>query len=320
MVSSVKIQRQVQPQEPTALIVNPHSRMGGERFEEARRTLGLALNLVYSSLPGTEEEFVQTVEDQRAAGIRRIVVGGGDGTLSAAANVLAGSPVVMGILPLGTGNTFAAGLNLPGSLSALAQLMAEGPSVAIDLGLARTSGHQRYFLNTATLGVSERLTQLLTPESKKRLGWMAWPKGVRRAIAMTPVFQVRMEFRHRIAAFKTRQLIIANGRNLAGPVFTLDNASHDDGKLHVFSLGGEDWWSLLQVGLVLFVGRHISGRSAHYEQVKQVHISAEPSMAIDIDGEVWEQTPCTFSVSHGALQVIANSQDNENTNPGPLPR
>ena len=32
-------------------------------------------------------------------------------------------------------------------------------------------------------------------------------------------------------------------------------------------------------------------------------------MAIDVDGEVWEQTPCTFSVVPGALSVIAGPQD-----------
>ncbi|MCY0906888.1 MAG: diacylglycerol kinase family protein [Sulfobacillus thermotolerans] len=286
------------------MLVNPHARVGHDRFEEVRRALAQALNLVYAAMPNTEADFCAQITAQRSCGVRRIIIGGGDGTLSLAANMLAETPVVMGILPLGTGNTFAAGLNLPSALSSLARVMATGYVMPIDLGVAQTANGHRYFLNTATLGVSERLTQLLTAESKKKLGWMAWPKGVRRAIAMTPIFQVRLEFRSRVVSFRTRQLIIANGRNLAGPVFALRDASHQDGKLHAFSLGGQDWWSLLKVGMVLLVGRHISDRQAHYEQVREVRVSAEPVMAIDIDGEVWEHTPCTFTVRHGALSVI----------------
>ena len=153
--------------------------------------------------------------------------------------------------------------------------------------------------------MSERLTQLLTTESKRRLGWLAWPKGVRQAILQTPVFQVRLEYWNQVETFRTRQLIIAKGRNLAGPVFMLDHASYQDGRLHVFSLGGQDWWSLLKVASRLVVGRQISDRSAHYCVVKDVRVSAEPAMAIDIDGEVWEGTPCRFSVQPRALGVIA---------------
>ena len=42
-----------------------------------------------------------------------LVVGGGDGTISAAASALAGSKTALGILPLGTLNHFARDLGIP---------------------------------------------------------------------------------------------------------------------------------------------------------------------------------------------------------------
>lgn len=285
-------------------MVNPHSRTGRERFAEVKKALANALNLVEAILPEDEKAFREAIESYYRAGITRFLIGGGDGTQSAAANILAHRPVVMGVLPLGTGNTFFSGLNLPNSLSQLIPILANGPVVPIDLGLAQSGSHQRYFLNTATLGVSERLTQLLTAESKRKLGWLAWPKGVRKAIMQTPVFQVRLEYWNRVDVFRTRQLIVAKGRNLAGPVFMLDHASYQDGRLHVFSLGGQDWWSLFKVASRLLIGRQISDRSAHYCAVKDILVTAEPIMAIDIDGEVWEKTPCRFSVQPRALSVI----------------
>ena len=57
MVWSGKMERQLQPEEPTALIVNPHSRTGGERFDDVQRALDHELNLVHASMPDNEQEF-----------------------------------------------------------------------------------------------------------------------------------------------------------------------------------------------------------------------------------------------------------------------
>lgn len=305
---------QASPDDPTVLIVNPHSRTGRERFEHVKQSLAGAMNLIHAVLPDSEDEFRSTIEHYCQKGARRFIIGGGDGTVSAAANVLAYRPVVIGVVPLGTGNTFFSGLNLPTSFSQLVEVLASGPVSAIDLGLAETETGHRYFLNTATLGVSERLTQLLTEESKKRLGWLAWPKGVRQAIMQTPVFQVRLEYRNLLDVFRTRQLIVANGRNLAGPVFMLDRASYQDRHLHGFSLGGKDWWSLFKVAGRLVLGQQISDRSAHYCVVKEVRVSTDPPMAIDIDGDVWEPAPCRFIAQPRALFVVARFNDKTNLN------
>ncbi len=297
----------MQPQDPTVLLVNPYARKGKEYYEQVRKALKNDVNLLYAGMPGDPQKFTETIRAQLELGASRFVIGGGDGTLSLSANVLAGTAAVMGVIPLGTGNTFASGLHLPplASLPEMSRILASGEVMPIDLGVAHGDQGSRYFLNTATFGVSERLTQMLTRESKRRLGWLAWPKGVRRAMADTPVFQVRLHYQHRYVVFRTRQLIIAKGRNLAGPVFTLRSASHQDRMLHVFSLGGKDWLSLLAVGLKLWTGGQISARAAHYCTVHHLEVSTEPRMNIDIDGELWSSSPCEFSVAPQALHVIA---------------
>src|SRR5438045_8554707 len=60
-------------------------------------------------------------------GDRLVVVGGGDGTISAAASALVGTETRLGILPLGTLNHFARDPRIPTNLDDAAKLIAERP-------------------------------------------------------------------------------------------------------------------------------------------------------------------------------------------------
>lgn len=88
-----------------------------------------------------------------AAGAAAVVVGGGDGTITAAAERLAGTGVPLGILPLGTMNVLARDLGLPLDLEAAAAALAHGTSREIDA--AEVNGH--LFLNASIIGLPSHL-------------------------------------------------------------------------------------------------------------------------------------------------------------------
>jgi diacylglycerol kinase family enzyme len=68
-----------------------------------------------------------------ARGDELVVVGGGDGTISAAASALAGSDTLLGILQLGTLNHFARDLGVPDKLEDAAKLIAERRERRVDV-------------------------------------------------------------------------------------------------------------------------------------------------------------------------------------------
>ena len=82
-------------------------------------------------------------------GEKLVVVGGGDGTISAAASVLAGSKVSLGILPLGTLNHFARDLKIPTELGEAANLIASKKRRLVDV--AEMNG--RLFINNSAIGL-----------------------------------------------------------------------------------------------------------------------------------------------------------------------
>lgn len=82
-------------------------------------------------------------------GAEIVIAGGGDGTLSAVASVLAGTRCVMGVIPLGTFNYFARSVGIPLGLEKAAQACLGGSVRSVAVG--KING--RLFLNNTSLGL-----------------------------------------------------------------------------------------------------------------------------------------------------------------------
>src|SRR5438067_1653376 len=94
-----------------------------------------------------------------------LIVGGGDGTISAAASALVGTETRLGILPLGTLNHFARDLGIPTRLEDAAKLIAERPERRVDV--AEMNG--RIFINNSAIGLYPLLA-VDRDSQRKRLG------------------------------------------------------------------------------------------------------------------------------------------------------
>lgn len=293
------------PDMPTLLLVNPGARLGKRLFPVYRKQLASSVNLVDAALTQSREEMVERIRAALSQGIRRIIVGGGDGTLSGAANVLVDTHAILGVLPLGTGNTFSYGLNLPVSPQALVDLLARGPVGRYDVGLAATTESSAIFLNSLTLGFSARLVELLTREAKDRMGHWAWVAEFRKALANTPPLTVSLTWPTGQDRFQTRQLVVVNGRTIVARISATPRSSAQDGLLEVFRLGDPTLISIVRVGTKLLTGRLLDDADARYQSVTEVTVDASPPLSVSIDGEVWRTPPITCRVLPSALAVIA---------------
>ncbi|MBX5466696.1 MAG: diacylglycerol kinase [Firmicutes bacterium] len=302
---SVPGTRLLGPDANTWLVVNPAARRGAVAFAEARAWLKAAVRLSGAFMPTSLEAMTALLRRAVDVGVERVVVGGGDGTLSHAAQVLQQTPVAMGVLPLGTGNTFAWGLGLGPRWHHWLEVIRQGWAVPMDLGEAEASGERRVFLNSATIGVSEALVELLSQEAKRRLGWWAWPLAFRRALKATPAIAVRLGRADGEDRFVTRQLVVANGRTVAGPIPTSPLASPWDGWLDVFCLGGPSEGEILCATVRVLTGHHVRAAASHYQRARTLTLEAEPPARLDVDGELWRLTPVRFSVKPRALWVVA---------------
>jgi diacylglycerol kinase family enzyme len=115
--------------ESIAVVINAgagqgHGRELADKVTEAFARVGLAAQV---SLAADGRELAASVRAALSRGERRIVAGGGDGTINQVAGVLHDSQAqaVLGVLPLGTLNHFAKDLGLPLELEEAVRVAAE---------------------------------------------------------------------------------------------------------------------------------------------------------------------------------------------------
>ena len=287
---------------PILLLVNGNSRTGQQVFGEAITALREAgIDVKEAVLAKDKVETQRLLKREIAGKSRLVIVGGGDGTLSYCAGVLAGSDVAMGVIPLGTGNTFARSIGIPVEMKGAVQAIAAGRIEAVDVGKC----NRRVFLNSVSLGLSSEIAGALTGEVKKKFGLLAWPLVGGKILARHRSMKLRVLSQERSFSVKTHQLMIANGRYVAGPIKASEDASLEDHQLTVFALGGSSKAALFKAVWHWLRHTHKEAEEVPFFETKELRVQSlgRPQKA-NIDGEISEKTPLKLSIWPRALRVV----------------
>lgn len=245
---------------------------------------------------------VAAIIAEAAAGCDLVVVGGGDGTLSSAADAVLASGLPLGILPMGNANDLARTLGIPASLGEACRVIAVGHRRRIDLG--QVNG--RHFFNVASVGLSVAIADRLTGEIKQRWGVLGYLGCAWEAMHAPTHFHARI-VADGAAAIETEaiQLAVGNGRHYGGGMTIIDDATIDDGRLDFYALPPQPRWRLLTLLGVLRWGKHRRVAGIHVLHGRRIAIDTVPPMKVNVDGEVTQTTPVEFRVVPGALSVFA---------------
>jgi YegS/Rv2252/BmrU family lipid kinase len=298
----------------TLLVVNSGSRSGGCAPADLVRALGAAgVSVGEVRASSDPEEISAAVREALSRGVRQVVVGGGDGTISLVAGLLAGRDVRLGVVPLGTGNDFARNVHIPLDVEAACRVVGAGRERAVPLGLA----NGRVFLNAISFGISSAVTRRLTPELKRHAGPLAYPvAAAAEAIAPSP-FRLEMDGDFGRLETNALQVVVGNGRYHGAGTVVAPDAVLGDALLDVYvveaAAGPEDEgvaarvgnaWRLARVGLLLSRGRHLEHERVRHSRCTSVRFSCDPPQEVNADGELTSQTPLSCEVRPGALRVL----------------
>lgn len=287
------------------LIVNRKSREGDTDLGAALASLratGVELIEVYPEHPG---EAVDLIREHRGR-IDRVLIGGGDGTISATAPALLGTGLPLGILPLGTANDLARTLGIPTELPAACDVIAHGERHRIDLG--RVNGV--YFFNVAHIGFAVKVTHHLSHETKRRWGVIGYAHGAWRALRANRSFRVEVLGEGRRTRLRSIQISVGNGRHYGGGLTIAEDARIDDHRLDLYSIAPQTVWSLLRLAPALRRGTHGRREDVLLMRGRAFEVRTRRRMPVATDGELTTHTPANFDLLPDAIEVFVPRRQN----------
>jgi diacylglycerol kinase family enzyme len=234
-----------------------------------------------------------------------VVVGGGDGTISAAASVLVESNVVLGILPLGTLNHFARDLKIPTDLDEAAKLIARKKIRHVDVA----EMNDRIFINNSAIGlyplmVIDRDLQQKKLGRSKRLAMIV---ASVRTLARFGHQRLTLTINDEKGRVDTPLLFVGNNdyRIDLGAPGQRDRI--DGGQLCALVMRKKTRRGFIAASIRALFDRSLPDDMVRLDGVERLRVeSPHSTLAVSLDGEVEQaKPPLSFRIRKGALRVIA---------------
>ncbi|MCJ2034128.1 lipid kinase [Methylobacterium sp. J-068] len=280
------------------LLVNPNARNGGFSLDAVRGIL--RAGGIEPFEPEGSADCTAVIK-RHAKGCDLVILGGGDGTLNAAAPALVETRLPLGILPLGTANDLARSLGLPLDPLEAARLITTEEARPADLGCV--NGH--YYFNVASIGFSADLAGDLTAESKKTWGTLGYGIAAIRVLRRMRPFTVYIEHDGQTETVRTIQVSVGNGRHYGGGMTVEETATVDDGKLDFYSLEVAHWWRLLMLLPALRKGTQGKAADVRAFSTTEIVVKTKKPRPVNTDGELSTYTPAHFKVLPEAVRIFS---------------
>jgi diacylglycerol kinase (ATP) len=298
------------------LAINPTSGRGrGRRAgQQAAAVLARAGADIVPLAAGSGPELAELTGEALHRGLEALVVVGGDGMVNLGVNVTATTGIPLGIVPAGTGNDIARGLDLP----------VTDPAAAAHALL-------RFLPGTGTAGPGPRpvdAVRCLTPDAatvwfagvlgagfdalvNERANAWSWPRGpIRYSLAMArelPVFRpraYRLELDGEPWQTAAMLVAVANGPSYGGGMRVCPDARTDDGLLDVLVVKPISRLEFVRIFPRVYAGTHVRHPQAVVRQARRVRVAAEGIVGY-ADGERLAPLPLTCEAVPAALSLLA---------------
>jgi diacylglycerol kinase family enzyme len=258
----------------------------------------------------TDVTMVERIAEAVAGPAGIVVAAGGDGTITALAEALAGTGKSLAILPLGTVNALAKDLSIPLDIPEAVRALAQGHERRIDVG--EVNG--RVFLHKVVVGV--------IPAVAAGREFIRGRRDLAARVGFLRYFARRLARARRMAVLirtadgesrieRVQAIAVASNAYDEGVGQFFSRSSLDRGTLTLYVLRHLTMGDVLRLTVEMLLGRWQNDEALSIESVDGVTIDTRRSLVkVMFDGEVETlHTPLQFSIRKQALSVIVQGAD-----------
>ncbi len=244
-----------------------------------------------------------------------ILIFGGDGTIHRHLPALVRLQLPVLIIPAGSGNDFARGLNLRSRRDSLRvwRDFESGKLSArpVDLGVIVPSASPEcthYFCCVAGCGLDSAAARRANRMPRWLRGHGGYALALLPLLLKLPAFSLRLTQVNGADRSEAERLTLlaafANTQFYGDGMRIAPEADFADGKLDVCRITTLSPFKLLCMFPTVYFGRHLLVPEVEYARAERVHVQTVTPLEIYADGEFVCETPVEISVAAGALHVI----------------
>jgi lipid kinase, YegS/Rv2252/BmrU family len=283
----------------TIVILNPtagspeHVRSWRERAESLAGDCPIRV----TSHSGEAEALARRAVEE---GFARIVAAGGDGTVSQVANGLADSNAILGVLPMGSVNVFAMELGLPlHNLQRCWDIIEDTTVRLVDM----PSANNKYFVQLGGVGLDAQVVKETSLAFKRSFGPLSYLISAAQIAARQPP-KLFIESEH-TSLEEGSFVLVGNGRLYGGPFPFFKQAVIDDGLFDVVVFKRLGYLEIIRYLQDVVFSADIKVPEIEYFQTRQLRITSEQDVPVELDGELAGNCPVDFRIRKRALRVLA---------------
>lgn len=236
----------------------------------------------------------------------QIVAFGGDGTLNEVINgvMRLDKRPILGYIPAGTTNDFAAGLGISRNVVKAAETVLNGLPTALDVG---QFGDDRYFSYVASFGTFTKASYSAPQDMKNVLGYAAYLlEGLK---TLSDIHSSRLTITADGEVYTDDFIFgaVSNAMSVAGIMkFSSEQVDLSDGLFEVLMIRSPKNLAELQTLLLDVTTRHYSEcPQILYRKAAEVTIQCDTPVAWTVDGEAGGETPLArVRCCHQAIQIL----------------
>jgi len=303
--------RNLSRESPAVVFVNPHAGGGRARTHLARVKAIFCARSFSAEFILTESmaEMDSRVHAAISAGSRVLLAMGGDGTLQCLVNAAQNSYVLLGIIPAGGGNDFAAELGFPKDPVAAAKAILSAQPRCVDVLRACTAdGRERLYLGGGGVGLDADAARYASGAYARLPGRLRYLASALRSFREFQPLRVRAEFTGSNLPIMDAPVLVAgvlNTPSYGAGLRLAPDARIDDGLLTTLFVKNLTAREVLAVLPRLLARGDLAESYVTRVSAPRVRLTTDRACLFHGDGEILGPAPVEIEVMPKAVRVLA---------------